>query len=109
MLAILLRCVVLRKGLCDAYCFHRSEYNATAKLMYTDAFLILISRFCVWMILDPFEVLQKQRLRLATVTQQDLITAAAAHLKDSACQGLLVWLKYTPGTTSIQSVLVIVW
>jgi hypothetical protein len=54
------------------------------------------------MIIDPFEVLQKQWLRLATVTQQDLITAAAAHLKDSACQGLLVWLKYTPGIVHIR-------
>jgi hypothetical protein len=52
------------------------------------------------MMSDPFEVLEKQRLRLATVTEEDLITTAAIHLRDSACQGLLVWLKYTPGMTA---------
>eukprot|EP00953_Heterococcus_sp_UTEX-ZZ885_P016761 9404-Heterococcus_DN1.PRE.2 len=54
---------------------------------------------------DPFEVLEKQRLRLATVTEEDLITSAAIHLKDSACQGLLVWLKYTPDTIAYASLL----
>jgi hypothetical protein len=60
----------------------------------------IISMLPLFMMSDPFEVLEKQRLRLATVTEEDLITTAAIHLRDSACQGLLVWLKYTPGMTA---------